>query len=224
MWVLFKHFIIEYRYCKIPRNTPLNEHGKGQISANKLEGKSISFIARELSRSRTAVRNYLKDPESYDTRKRPGHPPKITNAVRHWPFLETSKEQSSSRNLQKFQNLPITPRRVRQLLHESLNLVYRYKKRYNLWGIFSRRVYKNKRQFKDRETLKSCIKQMKFHLKLSENLLIQSKTSVLKYYNWKGMNIYIEFCTILLLNTNFQNCFILKNIFFLITFSGGKLL
>ena len=28
----------------------------------------------------------------------------------------------------------------------------------NLWGILSRRVYKNKHQFEDRETLKSCIK------------------------------------------------------------------
>ena len=31
--------------------------------------------------------------------------------------------------------------------------------RENLWGILSRRVYKNKRQTEDRETLKSCIKQ-----------------------------------------------------------------
>ena len=37
----------------------------------------------------------------------------------------TSKGQSSSRDRQKSQNLPITPRRVRQLLHESPNLVYR---------------------------------------------------------------------------------------------------
>ena len=29
----------------------------------------------------------------------------------------------------------------------------------NLWRILSRRVYKNKHQFEDRETLKSCIKQ-----------------------------------------------------------------
>ena len=29
----------------------------------------------------------------------------------------------------------------------------------NLWGILSRRVYENKRQFEDRETLKSSIKQ-----------------------------------------------------------------
>ena len=34
---------------------------------------------------------------------------------------------------------------------------------------------------------------MKFHLKLSENLLIQSKTNVLKYYNWKGIKVNIDF-------------------------------
>ena len=45
----------------MPRNSPLNENEKGQISANKLEEKSISFIARELSRYLTVVRNYLKD-------------------------------------------------------------------------------------------------------------------------------------------------------------------
>ena len=45
---------------------------------------------------------------------------------------------------------------------------------------------------------------MKFHLKLSENLLIQSKTSVLKYYKWKGINVNIELCKILLLNKIFK--------------------
>ena len=50
--------------------------------------------------------------------------PKITNAARHLLFREGSKGQSSSRDLQKSQNLPITPRRVYQLLHDSPNLVY----------------------------------------------------------------------------------------------------
>ena len=123
MWVLFKHFIIEYRYCKMPRNFPLNENENGQISAYKLE-ISISFIAKELLSSRTVVRNYLKDPELYGTKKRPGRPPWITNAARRQLFREASKGQSSSRNLQKSQNLSITLR-VHQLLHESPNLVYR---------------------------------------------------------------------------------------------------
>ena len=109
----------------MPRNSLLNENEKGQISAYKLEGKSISFIGRELSRSRTVARNYLKDPESYGTRKRLGRPPKITNAARRQLFREVSNGQPSSRDLQKSQNLPVTPTRVRQLLHESPNFVYR---------------------------------------------------------------------------------------------------
>ena len=109
MWVLFKHFIIEYSYCKMPRNSPLNENEKGQISAYKLEGKSLSLIVRELSRSQTVVRNYLKDPELYGTRKHPGRSSKITNEARHRLFREASKGPSSSRNLQRSQNLPITP-------------------------------------------------------------------------------------------------------------------
>ena len=99
MWILFKHFIIEYNYCKMHRTPPL----KGQISTYKLEGKSISFIARELSRSLTVIRNYLKDPKLYGIRKHPSCPPKITNAARRWPFREASKGHSSSRDLQKSQ-------------------------------------------------------------------------------------------------------------------------
>ena len=93
-----------------------------------MERKSINFIVRELSRSRTVVRNYLKDPESYGTRKRPGHPLNIKNTTRRRPFQEGSKTQSSSRDMQKSHNLTFTLRRVRQLLHESPNLVYRKSK------------------------------------------------------------------------------------------------
>ena len=91
----------------------------------------------------------------------------------------------------------------------------------NVGGILSRRVYK-KHQFEDRETLNLVLNRKKFHLSLPENLLIQSQTSLLKYYNWKGINISIEFCTILQLNANSKNCRIListlENVFFLITF------
>ena len=111
----------------MPRNSPLNENEKGQISVNKLQGKSLSFIESELLRSLKVVRNYLKDPELYGTRKRPGCPPKITNAATRRFFREASKEQSSSRDLKKSSNLPITLR-VRQLLHESPNIVYRNRK------------------------------------------------------------------------------------------------
>ena len=101
----------------MPRNSPLDENENGQISANKLGGKSTSFIARE-----------LKDTKSYGTRKRPDCPPKITIAARRRLFREAYKGQSRSRYLQESQNLPVTPRRVRRLLHDLRNLVYRNKK------------------------------------------------------------------------------------------------
>ena len=102
MCVPFKHFIIECSYSKMPRNYPHYENEKGQDSVHKLEGKSISFMASELSRSGTVVRNYLKDPESYGTRKCPGRPPKITNTARRRLFREAFKGQLSSRDVTKF--------------------------------------------------------------------------------------------------------------------------
>ena len=78
----------------------------------------------KLLRSRTVVRNYLKDPQSYGSGKRPDRPPKIRNVARRGLFWEASKIQLSSRDLQKSQYLPFTPRRVRQLLHKLKNLVY----------------------------------------------------------------------------------------------------
>ena len=49
---------------------------------------------------------------------------KLQVLARRRLFREASKGQSSSRDLQKSQNLPISPRRVHQLLHESPNLIY----------------------------------------------------------------------------------------------------
>ena len=112
----------------LARTSPLlNEKVKKQILANKLKRKSISFIAWELSRSWT-VEKLSKVPESYVTRKRPVHPLKITNAARRQFYQEVPKEQSSSRNLQIFQNLPITQRKVHKSLHESPNLLHQNRK------------------------------------------------------------------------------------------------
>ena len=109
-------------------NSPLNKIGKGQMSASKLKGKSKFHCNRTVEVPNSCKKNYLEDPESYDTRKRPDRPPKITNADRRQLFREASKGQSSSKNLQKPLNLHIAPRRVRQFLHKSQNIVYRKRK------------------------------------------------------------------------------------------------
>ena len=88
MWVLFKGIIIEYNYCKIPRNSPLNENEKG---------KYLDINWKEKSKF------HCKVPKLYGIRKRPGRPPNITNTAQRRLFWEASKSQISSRDLQKSQ-------------------------------------------------------------------------------------------------------------------------
>jgi len=112
----------------MPRNSGLSENEKGKISAFHLSGKSVSYIAKQLSRSRTVVSNFLKDPEGYGAKKRPGRPPKMTNTAKRRLFREASKGQSSSREMQQSLELPVTARRIRQMLNKSPNFVYRRRK------------------------------------------------------------------------------------------------
>ena len=63
MWIQFKYLIIEYSYCKMPRNSPLNKNEKRQISAYKLEGKSIFYCKRTVEVPNSWEK--LKNPESY---------------------------------------------------------------------------------------------------------------------------------------------------------------
>ena len=91
----------------------------------KPEGIFISFISRELSMSRTVMRNYLKDPESYGTRKCPGHQPKITNAARRWLFEKFLKDNQAQ---EICKNLRIYPSLQEEFVNFSMNrqnLVYR---------------------------------------------------------------------------------------------------
>ena len=60
------------------------------------------------SRSQTVVRNYLKDPKSHGTRKRPDRPPKITNAADVDFFkklLKDNQAQEICKNLKIYPSL-----------------------------------------------------------------------------------------------------------------------
>ena len=90
----------------------------------------------------------------------------------------------------------------------------------NLWGILSRTVYKSKRQFKDRETWKSCIEQYwnEIHLKFSENFLIQFKkfywNSILyKYWTLYNFAVKYKFSKLSYTYYHLRKCIFLKNIF-----------
>ena len=84
----------------------------------------------KIIRSRTVVSNFIKNPVLYGKTKRPCRPPKLTATARRRRLLrETSKGKSCSKELQQKLQLDVTPRRVRQVLNQSSNLVYRTRKK-----------------------------------------------------------------------------------------------
>ncbi|DAZ96846.1 TPA: hypothetical protein N0F65_008277, partial [Lagenidium giganteum] len=62
----------------MPRRPPLSEGEKGEIRASKRAGLSIRSIAKDLGRDPKTIRAYLRDPEGYSQRQRPGRPRKLT--------------------------------------------------------------------------------------------------------------------------------------------------
>jgi hypothetical protein len=52
-------------YLAMPRDASLSEVEKGRILALKELGKSISFIANSIHRSRCVIRNFLESPDDY---------------------------------------------------------------------------------------------------------------------------------------------------------------
>ena len=91
--------------------------------------KKFSFIDNKIKRSRTVVSNFIKNPEMYGETKCPGRPPKLTATARRRLLREASKGKSCSKELQQKLQLDVTPRRVRQVLNQSSNLVYRTRKK-----------------------------------------------------------------------------------------------
>jgi hypothetical protein len=82
----------------------------------------------QLGRHRTTISRFLGDPDAYGSVKRPGRRPKLTSAAQRLLLREAVKGKSSSRQLVTTCNLPIKPRRVRQILASHDKFVYKKRK------------------------------------------------------------------------------------------------
>jgi len=107
------------------RRPSLTEKERGRIDGLREGGLSISAIAKRTNRSRDAVSRYLRDPEGYRKRKKTKGNTKISpHATRHL-LREGAKGNSSAAQL-KFQlSLPVSKRRVQQILSSADHLQYR---------------------------------------------------------------------------------------------------
>ncbi|KAF0706427.1 hypothetical protein AaE_014117 [Aphanomyces astaci] len=106
------------------RGPQLNEFQRGQIVVWKANGETVIFMSKSLGISRTAISNYLKDPDNYGKRFGDGRKSKLTvNDSRHI-FRAASKPGASSKLIIQDLQLPVSSRYVRYMLQASIRFEY----------------------------------------------------------------------------------------------------
>jgi transposase len=108
----------------MPRGTVLSKEERGQVIAHVTHGMSERAIAKAIGRSRSVVHAFLLDPEGYNTIKRPGRPKMLTPAAERLLLRTASKGKLSSRELKQELKLPLSARRIRDVLAACPTLSY----------------------------------------------------------------------------------------------------
>lgn len=112
----------------MPRGKNLSEFEKGQIQALKEHGMTNTAIAERLKRSRCVIANYLRNPETYGTTKRSGRPPKVTERELRLICRTAKSGITSARKLRDEHSIPLSVRRVREILHDHPEMVFTKRK------------------------------------------------------------------------------------------------
>lgn len=97
----------------------------GKINALSENGFSNRCIARQLGRSHGVINNYKKNPENYASYENTGKKTKLTNRDRRRIIQSAEHGDQSSSQIVKSMALPVTSRRVRQLLKDNPHLQWR---------------------------------------------------------------------------------------------------
>lgn len=103
------------------RGKPLTETERGYILASNANGVSNSKTARQINRSESVVRHFLKDKDGYGTKKASGRPPKVSIRDQRAIFKLATRNKICSGQIVDHLKLPVTRRRVCQILNKSVN-------------------------------------------------------------------------------------------------------
>lgn len=98
------------------RGKKLTEEEKALILTMHEEGYSFRYIAQSAHRSKTAVDNFVKKWKSGGPVEKKPRPTKISLEQRCALIREASKDGASARRIKTELNLPVTVRRVQQIL------------------------------------------------------------------------------------------------------------
>ena len=76
------------------------------------EGKTPNYIANDLGRSRGCIREFLRNPNGYGTKRSTGRPPKVTNTMHRLLIRAARTGSFTAAELVERHSLPVGPRRV----------------------------------------------------------------------------------------------------------------
>ena len=103
----------------------LTEFEKGKIIALFKEGRSQREMALSLNRSRCDVQSFIKNRNRLKQAEKRGTASKLSSTQRRALVKEACKEDMHAFELRNVLNLPVTVRRVQNILEESPLLAYK---------------------------------------------------------------------------------------------------
>lgn len=108
-----------------PRSTPLSDFEKGQIVEMHRNGVSMREIGRRLTRSDHVIRNYLRNPQQYDTNRGGGRPRLLENRDTRRLLRAASNSEASVPAMRHQLNAAASRWTLWRELQRSNNVVYK---------------------------------------------------------------------------------------------------
>lgn len=109
----------------MPRGKVLSEAEKNKITAYKDCGLSVREISRRINRSHNAVLNFLRLGEQYGKIAKHDHNKKLSSRQKRLILFEARKNKLFSGQIASKLDLPVTSRRVRQILNEDPHMIFK---------------------------------------------------------------------------------------------------
>lgn len=106
----------------MPRGSKLSEFERGKITALDEEGFCVTEIAKKLSRSRHVVTNFLSNPAEYDTKRRGGPKPKLSDRDRRVIIKNASNKSTSCSQLVNLTSKKVSKSTIWRVLHQAPNI------------------------------------------------------------------------------------------------------
>ncbi len=112
----------------MPRGYHLTDFERGQIMAYRDEGMNPTDIGKKLRRDRTTISKFLKDPENYGQKKRPGRPRTLDGRAERRILRAAGTGNLSANQIRVAQKVPLTTRSVQKIISSSPHMKYEKRK------------------------------------------------------------------------------------------------